>query len=454
MDIVCSIYCYGLDGDNVLRQGIKLYDHQKVSISLLENEEAFALFHDMGTGKTLTMLYHIARLDIDSCLIVAPKATMGAWERDISLFEGEAKKKLERIVTIVNYDLVWRRDEYNVPWDCLVLDESHYIKNRTSKRSKFLLQLALKTKYRYILTGTPTGNGQLENIWSQYAFLYPSKGYRGTVSSDIFGSYSEFTKRYCILNRFFQPYRYVNVNELQDTIGEYSYRVVKEECLDLPEKLPDVIYDIEQKEKSKYKQMSNDSVIKEFELIADNPLSKMLRLRQICSGFITLDDRSIVELKNEKIKVLGEFLDDFDRKLVIFADFKYSIKQITKLLVKKKIKHVVLDGDQKDKSVWRKFQSDESIRVIVCQYQSANAGIDLYRADTMIFYEPTRSSTILSQAKDRIHRIGQTQKCTYVHFLTKGSIERAIYKALQGYQDFNEKLFEEYMEEYQKGGIK
>ena len=89
----------------------------------------------------------------------------------------------------------------------------------------------MKAKYRYILTGTPISNGKLENIYSQYAFLYPKHNKRW-VQSEIFGTWTNFTKRYCILNQWYQPYRYINVDELQDIISQYSYRAVKEECLD------------------------------------------------------------------------------------------------------------------------------------------------------------------------------------------------------------------------------
>src|SRR5699024_2641859 len=136
----------------------------------------------------------------------------------------------------------------------------HFIKNRTSKRAKFILELSVEAKYRYILTGTPIGNGQLENIWSQYAFLKPYVS-RKRVQSEIFGTYSEFQNRYCILNRYFKPSAYINVNELQDKIAEYSYRVLKEDCLDLPDKLPDELVKVDRKEKAKYKEMAENSTI-------------------------------------------------------------------------------------------------------------------------------------------------------------------------------------------------
>ena len=299
------------------------------------------------------------------------------------------------------------------------------------------------------MTGTPVGNSQLENIYSQYAFLDPYIE-RGRVASNIFkGTYTDFTNKYCIMGRYFKPVKYVRVNELQEIINAYSYRVKKSECLDLPEKLPDEIYSIELKEKALYKKLYKDSALLDYDVLAENPLARLTKLRQLSSGFIVTDE-GLVEVKNEKINTLKEFIEDYDKKLVIFAEFKYSIKKISELLDKLKIKYVTLDGDQKDKTIWREFQSDESIRVIVCQYQSASAGIDLFASDTIIYYEPTLRSTTLEQSRDRIHRTGQTSKCSYIHFITKGTVEEHIYKALAGYSDFSEKLFNSYLTNYQR----
>ena len=190
-----------------------------------------------------------------------------------------------------------------------------------------------------------------------------------------------------------------------------------------------------------------------MDILAENSLARMAKMRQVCSGFINTD-KGTKELKCEKIKVLDEFISDYDDKLVIFCEFKHSMKQIGKLLKKKKIKYVYLNGDQPDKDIWKKFQNEEDIQLIICQYQSGSAGIDLYASDTIIFYEPTLSSNILEQARDRIHRIGQGNKCSYIFFLTKGTIEESIYDSLKGFQDFNEKLFKEYMYEYQRSYYK
>lgn len=440
---------------------IKLYRHQKIALSYMRSNNYFALFMEQGTGKTIPSLFRIFDLlkdgSIEDALVVAPKSALGAWERDIELFDPDDREILRSGITLINYDKVWRGDKkspYYKKYGCIILDEAHLIKNRTSRRSKFLLKIATLADYRYILTGTPIGNGQLENIWSLYCFLDPYLE-RGYPYSRIFGgSYKKFEDRYCILNMYHKPTSYIHVKELQDIINEHSYRVKKVDCLDLPDKLPDEVIKVDLIEKNLYKRLATESAILEYEILADNPLSRLVKLRQLCSGYIKVDPQigEDVEVKTEKIQVLEELIDGYedDKKLVIFAEFKYSIKKIVDLLKKKKIKHVVLDGDQKDKTIWRQFQTDKKIRVIVCQYQTASAGIDLFASDTIIYYEPTLRSNTLEQSRDRIHRTGQANKCSYIHLLTKGTVEVDIYRALSGYSDFSEKLFTEYMEDYRR----
>ena len=438
---------------------IELYRHQKIALSYMRSNNFFALYMEMGTGKTLVSLMRILDLlksgAIEDALVVAPKSALGAWERDLELFDSQDRELLKNGITLINYDKVWRGDKkspYFKKWGCIVLDEAHKIKNRTSRRSKFLLKIATMSDYRYILTGTPISNGALHDIWSLYAFLDPYLE-RGYVYSRIFGgSYSKFQDRYCILNMYHKPSSYIHVNELQDIINEHSYRVKKSECLDLPDKLPDEIIKVDLLEKSLYKKLATESAILEYEILAENPLSRLVKLRQLASGHIKLNTGEILDIKCEKLSILEELIEGYedDKKIVIFAEFKHSITAIADLLKRLKIKHVVLDGEQKNKTIWRDFQNDESIRVIVCQYQTANAGIDLFSSDTIIYFEPTLSSNVLEQSRDRIHRTGQKNKCSYIHLLTKGTVEVDIYRALAGYSDFSERLFVEYMEDYKR----
>ena len=438
---------------------IKLYRHQEIALSYMRSSNYFALFMEQGTGKTIPSLCRILDLlksgAIEDALVIAPKSALGAWERDMELFNDLDREILKNGITLINYDKVWRGDRkspYFKKWGCIILDEAHLIKNRTSRRSKFILRIATMSDYRYILTGTPIGNGQLENIWSLYCFLDPYLE-RGYPYSRIFGgSYKKFEERYCILNMYHKPSSYIHVKELQEIINEHSYRVKKVDCLDLPDKLPDEIIKVEQAEKTLYKKLATESAILEYEILAENPLSRLIKLRQLCSGHIKLESGEILEVKNEKLNILQELLEGYedDKKIVIFAEFKYSIGKIAELLNKMKIKSVILDGDQKDKTIWRKFQTDKKIRVIVCQYQTASAGIDLFASDTIIYYEPTLRSNTLEQSRDRIHRTGQANKCSYIHLLTRGTVEVDIYRALAGYSDFSEALFTRYMEGYKR----
>ena len=437
---------------------LKLYKHQEIALSYLRTSDFFALFMEQGTGKTIPSLSRILDLlksgSIENALVVAPKSALGAWERDIELFDALDQEILKSAITLINYDKVWRGEEkspYNKKWGCIILDEAHMIKNRTSRRSKFLLKLGCKADYRYILTGTPIGNGQLENIWSLYCFLDPYLE-RGRVYSRIFGgSYQVFQDRYCILNMYHKPSSYIHVKELQEVINEHSYRVKKVDCLDLPDKLPDEVIKVDLAEPKLYKKLATESAILEYEILAENPLSRLVKLRQLASGHIKTEDQ-LIEVGNNKLSILEEIIEGYpdDKKLVIFAEFKYSIRKISELLSKMKIRYITLDGDQKDKTIWRQFQSDKRIRVIVCQYQTASAGIDLFASDTIIYYEPTLRSTTLEQSRDRIHRTGQKQKCSYIHLLTRGTVEVDIYRALAGYSDFSEKLFTEYMDGYRR----
>ena len=413
---------------------MKLFEHQKKALELVTEHDQFALFMEAGTGKTLVMLYHITDLfmggEIENCLIVCPASVKGSWTRDIEKLSSLRRQYTKNIV-VVSYDLVWRREEFEKDWGCIVLDESHCIAARGSKRTKFLHRLKNRSKYRYILTGTPMHNGHYEDYWSQMDFLVP--GYLGT--------YREFCAHYTVERQLPGTYvkiivKYRNVQELLDKIGQKAYYIDKKSCLDLPDLLPAQIIDCELQEKLKYKQALK-SFIEEYDMNIGNPMSIIVKLRQLCSGFVIDDYGDLHELKCEKIKMLDELIDSISGKIVIFAEFTYSLEQIHKLLDKKKIKYLTLDGRQSNKSIWKEFQSNEDVRIIVCQYRSANAGIDLYAASDMIFYEPTQSSTVVDQAMARIHRNGQTRNCSYYWLLTDKTVEHDIYDRVVNGIDFN-----------------
>lgn len=431
---------------------MKLYEHQKAALNYMRLNNSFMLCMEQGTGKTLPALKRILELlkthTINNALVICPKSVIGSWERDIEKFEPAEQKVLNKL-TIINYDSVWR-GKYDKAWDLILCDEAHSIANRTSKRSKWILKASINAKYRYLLTGTPISNGRLEDSWSLLTFLYPYKGARsvcGKLWQELTGkqgSYYDWLDRYAYLDQYYKPYKYKNISEVQNLLFNYSYSVKKIDCLDLPAKLPDELRYIQLKEKKLYKEMAKNNTIMDRDILADNPLTKLLFLRQIVSGALDGTNTSKAEALEDLLLELG------GSKLVIFFEFKASKRVIQEVLDKQKIKYVVLDGEAKDHNIWRKFQTDKSIQIILCQYVSGSAGIDLYTANTTLYYEPTLRSNILEQSRDRTHRNGQREPCSYIHFLTKGTIEPAIYKALAGFKDFSNNLFSEYMQEYQR----
>lgn len=440
---------------------VELYSHQQAALALLRLNDGFALFMEQGTGKTFPVLFRLAELAaggrISNALIVAPKAVCESWRAKIKMLDWGRREALSRIrLEIASYDLVWRRPALaDGEWDAVVLDESHYIKSPSAKRTKACLKICSRARYRWILTGTPTSNGQLCNLWSQLAAVDPV-----TVSGRVYprclggDSYYKWIARVAWLDQWHNPKTYRDVASIQRTLEEWSYRITKAECLDLPDKLPDEILHVEMDGplKKVYAQMAKASAVEELDTVAGNPLTRALRLRQLASGYIDTEDGRRHEYPCGKIAALRGLLSDWEGKVVVFCEFRRSIDAVAALLDELGMNPVTLDGRQRDKGVWRRFQEDEGVRAIVCQYMSGSAGIDLTAADTAVFFEPSLSSNLTEQARDRIHRIGQGRACSYYWLLASGTIEHAIYRALASYADFGEALFREYIETYTKGG--
>lgn len=441
---------------------IRLYAHQETALSLLRLNDGFCLFMEQGTGKTFPVLFRLAELArdgrISSALVVAPKAVRGSWLDKVAQLEPWQREALS-CLEVASYDLVWRRPEYrDGTFDAVVLDESHFVKTPGAKRTKACMALCSRARYRWALTGTPTGNGQLCSIWSQLACVDPvvvpgRNGQRYVYPGCLGGdSYYKWLARVAVLDQWHKPRFYRDVASIQAVMAEWSYRITKAECLDLPEKMPDVMLRValSQRARGEYRQMARHSAIEARETVAGNPLTRALRLRQIASGFLDPDEGGRVRYPNPKLSALEELMSGIEGKLVVFCDFRESIDQVLGLMAKLGVAAVALDGRSRGDE-WRRFQADGGVRAIVCQYQSGSAGIDLHAADTMVFYEPTLSSNLLEQARDRIHRQGQRRPCSYYHIIAENTIEGAIYEALSNYADFGEALFERYLETYTKG---
>lgn len=454
--------------------GYKLYEHQKTILDLVTEHDRFLLLAEVGTGKTLPMVIHLSNLylagEINNALIVAPLSGIGAWHRDIAKLSEDRQRLILKNTTFINYDKLsrehssWQEKCWHT-WDFLLLDEGHAIAKPTSNRTKYFvgkgirLGLASLAKYRYLLTGTLIANGRLEDLWAPLRFIL----------DDEWMSYREFKQEFLVTKQL--PGSYVDIvvgyrhrAELLDLVAQHSFRVLKKDCLDLPEELPDEVISVPwatgknpepfYKESKALYTDALESYVEALDMVMDNPLTRLLGMRQIAAGHIkesdTLDENGkkvrgkTHMLKSNKAKYALELIENnLPHKTVVFYQFRATCAAMEAALKKAKIEYVVLNGDQPDKNIWQKFQADESIKVILAQYQSGSSAIDLYSASYTIYMEPTDSSHIMEQSRARTHRSGQKQPCNYVFLLTEDSVEFDMYARLKKYQDFNEEAYRE-----------
>lgn len=413
---------------------MEMYKHQELLLETLTDNDTYGVYWEQRTGKTLPVLLHTLNLMVqgkaESALIIAPKSALGAWKRDMRSLKGVYAKLTEKI-DLVHYEIVWRRPKYDRPYDVVIIDECHRIAHRTSKQSKFCRSYTSRSKYRYILSGTPMGQGRLEDLYAQMEFL----------EEGFFGPYREFEARYLITKtlagtfvKFVVGYR--NKEELLEKVGRKVSSLRLKDVSDMPEDLPDNIIDVD-----KPNQMINrgvkDMYVKQYDIIIQNPAVQMMKYRQVASGFI-IDEKGVThDVTTNKEQLFGEVLDSIlPEKVVVFAEFKHSIDVIEKHLTKKGLRFVTLNGNQKDKEIWTQFQENDDITVIVCNYASANAGIDLYKSHHIIFYQPSLSTLMTEQARSRIKKTDKSQACAYHWLISVSSIEEKIYDQLIKKQDF------------------
>lgn len=444
----------------VLKPNIKLFDHQEKVLKLMDKHNSYGIYLDMGLGKTLIGLSDMVRKayfnDIKKILVLAPIAIKAAWKRDLNLLTDEARQLIEPKLTITNYEQLQAKAGKKLMsevWDYIIIDEGHKIKDKTTNTHKLVIKLALNAKFKYILTGTPVVNGNLINYWSYDTFMHPVIS-RGRVQSEFFGSISNFKRNYCILDNWYNPKAYVNVNQILDRVKDTSIRLYKKDCLDLPEKLEPVIFDIPLTpiQKNMYKEMAKTSTLIDYELLAENGVSRLNYLRQISSGFVYVEDQTI-EIPNNNIKILKDFLTDHTEPLVIFYNFTEEYNQIKALLDKMKISYYSLNGKtkEKDRDAWVRFQNDDT-QIFLAQIESGARGIDLYKASTILYYSLPLSSETFEQSKDRIHRAGMRNvPASYIIFQREKTVDEEIYKALKNYMDFNEIMFDTYIDRYVRG---
>ncbi len=446
---------------------IRPYQHQIHAFNLGITLDAAAYFMEMGAGKTLPAIavagYRWLRGQVNRLLIVCPASVMPVWKQEfekcsaiqyrVVVLDGPVKKRQEILanwqdsfgldVVVINYEGARNMVDDLLTWkpDMLIMDEAHRCKTPGSQQSKAMARIARAARYKLALTGTPITNSPLD-VYGIYRALDPS----------IFGtSFFAFRNRYAIMGGWEnkQVVGYQRVEELAAKIHRIAFRVRKDECLDLPE-MVDVYRtcNLEPKAQALYDQMRKESVA-ELEageaVVAANVLSKLLRLSQIAGGF--LDGQQV---SSAKLNLLSEILDDLDgQKTVIFVRFTAEKEAIEKLLTKKKIDFVSLDGStpMKDRGpLVEKFQTDPECQIFVGQIAAAGTGITLHAASTAIFYSCSFSYADLDQARSRLHRSGQRHPVTNIFLTARGTVDEKIHAALAQKRDIAANIVDNWRE--------
>ena len=451
----------------------KPYGHQLTALEKSSDKKVYALFMEMGTGKTKVAIDNLAMLydkgKINGVLIIAPKGVYKTWysqEFPIhmpthvhykmvlwqAIINQKQKKRLDILfktgvelhVLIMNVEafsttkgVEFARKFLSCHETFMVVDESTTIKNPEAKRTKNIINLAIHAKYRRILTGSPVTKSPLD-LYKQCEFLDP----------DLLNhsSYYTFRSRYATMRSANFNGRsvqlvvgYKNLEELSEKLKPFSYRVLKDDCLDLPPKtyMKRIITLTPEQEKI-YRQMKqmalaemNGKVITTM-----NALTQLMRLHQITCGHFKADDDSIQPIKNNRLSELLEVLEELEGKAVIWAHYQFDVQTIVKAIEEKYgeksvVTYYGLTPNEIRQTNLERFQTKDETRFLVGTPQTGGYGITLTAASTMIYYSNGYDLEKRTQSEARIDRIGQKFPMTYVDIIAEDTVDERIVKALR-----------------------
>lgn len=418
----------------------ELFSFQKSALEATKNSNRVAYYHDMGLGKTFTGSEKMMSLGNRYNLVICQRSKVGDWvahfkrHYDICVYDCTAWKAKhwervedtflnpKKIVYVINYELAWRRAGLlRLPPLTLLLDESSLIQNPTAKRTSFIFRLKINNVI--LLSGTPC-SGRYENLVTQMNLL----GWR--ISQDVFDSQYVNHRLIRVGSHFYKqideknPYK--NVERLKRKMREYGAHFLKtEECFDLPEQ---IFTDVKVKSNPLYSAFMRDSIVTAGEktLVGNTSLSKRLYARYICAVH-----------SESKAEALRDLLDSTNDRMIIFYNFTDEFKSLKELCKGRPTSFV--NGSGKDLYAYERHGNS----VTLIQYQAGAMGLNLQKANKIIFYSPTERCENYMQGMKRIHRIGQKRNCFYWRMICAGSVEEKIYSALERGVDYTDELFRE-----------
>lgn len=408
---------------------IELMPHQAEIFKQSFTRSQVAYYLDMGLGKTFLGSEKLMLFHSTYNLVVCQKSKVADWvEHFKTYYPGvnvidytKPKAKIEPGVVVVNYELAWRRSELaTMPDVALMLDESSMIQNETAKRSRFILRL--NTQKVILLSGTPTA-GRYEKLWSQCRLLgwniSKSAFYdRYVIEKPIMNKHSPFPIKIVV--------GYKNVEELKNMLRLYgAYFLKTEDVLSLPEQ---TFVNIDVPATAQYRKYRKDKLVtvNDVTLVGDTTLKRFLHERQLCGVY-----------NKAKMDAFADLLDSTDDRLIVFYNFKEELKELRKIAKGRPISEV--NGTTRDLTAYEKH--DNSVTFI--QYQSGSMGLNLQKANKIVYFTLPVRSELFEQSKKRIHRIGQNGTCYYYTLICRGTIEEKIMQTLKERRDYTDRLFQE-----------
>jgi SNF2 family DNA or RNA helicase len=449
------------------------YEHQLKALEMSWNRETYAYFMEMGTGKTKVLIDNMAMLydhgKIDGALIIAPKGVINTWyqqelpahlpthienvsvlwqahinqkqqDKLDTLFETGHKlhilvMNVEALSTVKGVKFAYKF--ISAHKTLMVVDESTTIKNPKAKRTKNIVKLSKYTKYRRILTGSPVTRNPLD-LYSQCEFLSPWH-----LDSESFYS---FRNRYAEMKTMNFGGRsvqvvafYKNLGELSEKLKPFSYRVLKEDCLDLPPKIyMKRIITLTPEQEKIYKEMKEKAIaeMNGERMSTATALTQLMRLQQITCGHFKGDDAEIQEIKHNRLNELMDVLEEVEGKAIIWAHWQRDVQIIKDAIIKEYGPGSVVDyygltpQDQRQKNK-DNFQNNKEVRFFVGTPQTGGYGITLTAANTVIYYSNGYDLEKRLQSEDRAHRIGQKKSVTYVDIIADKTVDQKIVRALK-----------------------
>ena len=449
------------------------YEHQLKALTMSWDKEYFAYFMEMGTGKSKVLIDNIAMLydkgKINGALIVAPKGVVGTWylnqipdhlpdhieHKNVLWKPNITRKQNLRLKSLFEtgtdlHILIMNVEAFSTTKGCefakkfldshrtlMAVDESTTIKNPDAKRTKNICNLSILSKYRRILTGSPVTKSPLD-LYKQCDFL----------KEELLGhgSYYTFRTRYAIMKtanfggksvQIVVGYR--NLDELSEKLRPFSYRVLKDDCLDLPDKIyMKRTVQLSSEQKKVYEQMKQMALAEMNGKMMSTAtvLTQLMRLHQITCGHFTADDGSIQKIKSNRLDELMDVLEEIEGKVVIWAHYQNDVETIVEHLKKKYGDNSIVDyygrtRPENRQSNIDKFQKDEGCRFFIGTPATGGYGITLTQASNVIYYSNGYDLEKRMQSEDRAHRIGQKKTVTYVDIIAEKTVDTKIVKSLR-----------------------